>query len=66
MVLTTNCVPQRKPNWQGLLVDGLHFKPDGQQAVLKLLTKAINENLPHLRHGPQLQTQPPMQMCVTL
>ena len=42
---------QRKPDWKGLFVDGLHFSPEGQQAVLKLVLKTIDKSLPHLRHG---------------
>ena len=54
---------QRKPDWKGLFVDGLHFSPDGQQAVLELVMKTIDKTLPHLRHGPQLQPAAACDLC---
>ena len=41
---------QQLDSWQSLLSDGLHFAPQGQRAVSKLVQEAINTYLPALRH----------------
>ena len=48
--LGTGPMLQEYINWRSTFFnDGLHFNPDGNQAVLKLLLEVIDSELPHLR-----------------